>query len=490
MDSKNKSPMDWVKNHLPLLTLVIFVLQPLMDILSYWTAQLERGNTLTLLLRFGVLAVVALLGFCVSGRKKAYGIAAAVCGALLIGHCAVCFYVGYQDPIGDLTNFVRVVQMPLFVFCFISFMRANDRCYRAMETGLIVNFWLISASVALAVVTGTAYTTYSAGLGILGWFSTTNAQSAVMSLLAPIVVTLALRNGNKLLFALTTAAAYLQLYFIGTRLAFLAIAVTTVGLVITMLLVKKISWFHIAVLAAGLAVCLGCIKLSPMYAHQNVYNDAMSSKQQDANTMLQRAEDALEEKGEVEQGEEITEAQRREILKTIYEYYSPDLSERFGTEKVMEKYQYTSTISELTAVRHKKIVYCQLLLDEHPFASRLFGMELSRMTWNDNVYDVENDFHGIFFLYGGVGLALMLAFLGWFIFLIIRCLIRDFKKYFTLEAAAMGMAFCLALTYAYCTAGVLRRPNSSFYLSVVLAMIYYLIQMRRYEEPAPGEGQA
>ena len=35
---------------------------------------------------------------------------------------------------------------------------------------------------------------------------------------------------------------------------------------------------------------------------------------------------------------------------------------------------------------------------------------------------------------------------------------------------------------AYFTAGVLRRPNSSFYLSVVLAVIFYLVCIKKYDD--------
>jgi hypothetical protein len=459
--------------------MILFALQPLMDILSYWMAQLELSNTPTLLLRLAVLGVVGVLGFCTSTRKRYYFIAIALCAALAVGHIASCLAVGYQDPVGDLTNLIRVLQMPLFVFAMVSFLRANEDCYGALEKGFQLNFWIITASILLAVVTGTASPTYELkNLGILGWFSTSNAQSAIMSLLTPIVVLLALRRGKKPLFVLTVAAGYVQLYFLGTRLAFLAIAVTTVGTVLTLLLTRKWNWFYALVVVAGLLLCVACVKVSPMYQNQNVYNEAMSSKQKDANTMLQWAEEALEESGEVEEEEGLTEAQQREILKTIYEFYSSDLCERFGVEKVMEKYDYSSTISEMTALRHKKIVYCELLMDEQPFSARIFGMELSRMTWNNYTYDVENDFHGIYFLYGGVGLAMMIAFLAYFLIQIIRCLMKDFKRYFTLEAAAVGMALCLALVYAYCTAGVLRRPNSSYYLSMILAAVYYLVKMR------------
>ena len=103
------------------------------------------------------------------------------------------------------------------------------------------------------------------------------------------------------------------------------------------------------------------------------------------------------------------------------------------------------------------------------------------MTYAGNIYDVENDFHGVFYLYGYFGLIFFILFVGYFVYLILKVLIRDFKKYFTWEAAAFGMAFCIALIYAYNTAGVLRRPNSSFYLSVLLAVIYYLTTIRNYD---------
>ena len=460
------------QRRLPVLMCILFVLQPLMDILSYWTDRLGMGNTLTLALRFAVFAVVGILGFCVSRRKKAYGIAAAACAFLLLGHCLACYIKGYLDPVSDLTNFVRVVQMPLFAFCFISFLRANDQCYRAIEIALITNFWLISVSVAVSVLTGTANPTYQeSGFGILGWFATSNAQSTVMSILTPVVITLCYRRKNLPLFLLTTAVGFAQLYFLGTRLAFLAMGVSFVGLVIIMFLTHDVSKRYIAVIAVCFAVCCAFIKVSPMYQNQNRYNDAMASKQGDAAEMMKRAA-----------GDEDDPESRYRALRVIYLYYNKDLCHRYGVGKVMAKYDYTSQISKVTATRHQKIVFCDMLLDEHPWLSRVFGMELSRMQFDGKIYDVENDFHGIYFLYGWVGLLMMLVFLGYFIYLIIRALLRDFQKYFTIEAGAFGMAFCLALAYAYNTAGVLRRPNSSFYLSALLAVIYYLTELRQYPE--------
>ena len=51
-----------------------------------------------------------------------------------------------------------------------------------------------------------------------------------------------------------------------------------------------------------------------------------------------------------------------------------------------------------------------------------------------------------------------------------------------LDAAAWGIGFVCCLLHIYCTAGVLRRPNSSFYLAAILAAIYYLVTIKKYEK--------
>ena len=262
-------------------------------ILSFWTDRLGMSNTITLLLRFAVFAVVCVLGFVTSSRKKVYGIAIAACAFLLVGHCISCFIVGYQRIVYDLTNFVRVVQMPLFVLCFISFLRANNKCYRAFETGLMLNFWIITASVVVSVLTHTSSATYqSTNVGILGWYSFGNAQSAIMSILAPIVILLCYRRKNFLLFTVTSVAALAQLYLMGTRLAFFSIAVAALGVPVVLVLTGKArtSKRYIAVLVLILIACCATYKQSPMYINQNRYNEAMSYKQNDAERMIKRAE--------------------------------------------------------------------------------------------------------------------------------------------------------------------------------------------------------
>ncbi len=480
--SKSAELKTSIRQKLPLFMLILFILQPLLDVTSFWQEQLGIGNTVTLALRFVVLAVVALLGFFLSDRKKCYYIFAACCIFLLAGHCLACSIKGYENIFSDLTNFVRVAQMPLFTICFITFLRQNKDCYQAIKKGFVYNFIIISAIVLISVLSNTYLHTYEySQLGILGWFSTSNAQSAILSFMTPIVIMLAHQQKKPWLVAVAVLASFAQLYFLGTRLAFLALACTAIGIPFV-LIVNKEQWRSTtAILLIGLILCLATIKLSPMYRNQTLYNMEMSSKQGDAMAMMGK---------ELEEGfniytidwDSLDKEEAMRLLTVVYEYYRGDLVERFGVEKVMEEYNYSHTITDITGTRYRKIIFCRLLQQEHPPLSKVFGMELARMSYKDTIYDVENDFHGIYFLYGAVGLVMMIAFIGYFIFLIVKALTQDAKKYFTLDAGAFGIAFCLALAYAYNTAGVLRRPNSSFYLSLLLAVIYYLVKLHPYPQ--------
>ena len=66
-----KSVKEAVCKRLSLLVFILIVMQPLLDVLSFFLGEMG-SNALSTLLRFGLLAVVALLGFFVSGKKLLY----------------------------------------------------------------------------------------------------------------------------------------------------------------------------------------------------------------------------------------------------------------------------------------------------------------------------------------------------------------------------------------------------------------------------------
>lgn len=478
-------------SHVPAFVVGLFVLQPLMDVLSFWLDRLEIATSLTLLLRLGVLGATVLLAFVISDRKRVYWIAAGLCLALFAAHAWACSQAGYTDVVGDFTNYVRVVQMPVTVLCLITFFRQNERSYDAMQLGLSLALLIMLVVEALSVLTGTDNRAYANGHGLLGWFNNSNSQSANLTALVPMSLAwqLSWKKRRPLLFWATAAAGLGSMYLMCTRLAYLGLVVILAGLSITVFLARGKQDRKLALALAALCVLSVCVyPISPLDHHIDNGNLYESGRQDTLDSLLgaEREETlALAERmrtaGDLT-GEEY--ARLVEGLAPIYEEYVEDFVENFGLEETMAMYDYSADILTFADARPKKIMFAEALMDVSPASARLFGLELSRFTVGENIYDVENDFHGIYYLYGLAGLVACLAFLLFFVGLVIWALVKDARTYFTLEAGGVGIGFLLSMAHCYNTAGVLRRPNASIYLSAMLAAIYYLVRIRKYRKEA------
>lgn len=470
---------------LPSLVYILFVLQIGMDVLSFWMARLGMGNTLTLLLRMLLLALTLLLGFTLSQRRHAYWMAFGVLLFLAAAHLFALWQNGYSDLMGDLTNYIRVVQMPMTVICLITFLRENEACYPALKWGLLSCLLLTLLVQLLAVLTGTEPHTYEDGSGYIGWFNNTNSQSSNLTVLAPVAIAWVYRKYGirHPLFWLTLLGSFTAMYFLGTRLAYAGLAVTGIGLAMTILILNRRQWKHALIFVLAVAVFAGLMPWSPMVRHQKRFDDFQEQRQHsiDKDNLFDSLP-SLTEKGLSEEELAARKALWLEALTPVYEFYATDFVEMFGAEKTIEMYNYSHNIYTITATRAKKLQFARLLMHDSPLSARLFGLELSRFTVGENIYDVENDLHGIYYLYGYAGLAAMLLFLLYFVWLILRALLRDAARYFTWDAAAWGIAFIMLLPHIYCTAGVLRRPSASIYLSATLAAIYYLVNIQQAQK--------
>lgn len=482
---KEKTLRQTVMKKLPVFVFILFLLQPLMDMLSFWITELEVSNLPTLILRFGVLGLTLLAGFCISRRKWIYWVAAGIIAALTAGHIFALSQFGISDLFGDLTNLVRVLQLPLTTICLITFLRENEKCYNAMKWGMVACLLLTLAVEVLATLTHTEPHTYFDGRGYIGWFNNTNSQSNNLCMLVPIaaVWTYEKKGWKSPLFWLSLVGGFTAMYFLGPRLSYLGIGATGVGLAVSVLIIDKKRWREAVVMVCVLAVFAALIPGSPMMQHQRIYDGVQSDRQRQIDEYLASLNlPKLRESGLPEEEKAHREELWVEALTPVYTEYSEDFVEIFGAEQTIRMHDFSSSIFRMTALRPKKLLYAALLMNESPASAKVFGMELSRFTAsNGEIYDVENDFHGIYYLYGWAGLAAMLVFIGYFLLLIVRALVKDAKKYYTLDAAAWGIGLVCCLIHVYCTAGVLRRPNASFFLAAAFAAVYYLVKLKRYE---------
>lgn len=78
-------------------------------------------------------------GFCPTAQKSVFDFGryrADICRAAWLA-CLSAGYNGWQNPIYDLTNYIRVVQIPLFTLCFITFLReTGEGGYQTVDAAL------------------------------------------------------------------------------------------------------------------------------------------------------------------------------------------------------------------------------------------------------------------------------------------------------------------------------------------------------------------
>ncbi len=451
-----------LKKHLYHTVLTLFILQPLLDVLSYLTDKLGISNIYTLVLRSLVMLAVLVTAFLITDKKKIYITAYSLFLVYTLCHIAVCMHSGYDDPISDIANLVRIFQMPLFTLCFITFIKADKSVYDAIRKGFVICLVIIAAVEIISVVTNTnPYTYENKSIGIIGWFYDSSAQSAVLSTIVPVFAawTLQKHRDNLPVLLLTLFFSAFILFMYATRLAYLSLIMTLAGLVITLIIKDRKAWKAIVSLSLICVIFISLIPFSPMERNQSMVGDNAVKKQAHIDSLVT--------------GEET------EDLREAYEYYMGGLVGRFGLEAVAEEYNYSTKASDICDVRRMKNTYCSMLMDEQGLGAMLFGMELGDMTHEGWIHDVENDFHGIFYLTGGVGLIMLALLLVYFVFIVAKALITDFKNIFNIETAGFGIAFLANMLHAYATCGVLRRPGSSFYLSAIFAVIYFFTIIRK-----------
>ncbi len=475
---KNIFSFKGLGRHLPMAVVALCALQPLIDVLAYVLDRNGVGNLPTLLLRSFLLAAMVIAGIAVSQNKNPWYWLLGGLALFTLLHGAGCLYYGYDDPVHDLVNLVRIYQLPLAAFSFAALCRKEEKCLSALFVGASVSLGLIALIGLVATVTGTDPHTYAnKSVGLLGWFSTPSAQSAILSMLVPLFVGFFMEKFhlNPLYVGLAALLGFGLLFLFATRLSYASFLGAAWAFGFFCLLGrgdKKKRRILTMVFSAFVLAGILLIPLSPMEKNTAMVQVNLEKKQAHIDTLVK--EDSEKAKGQILADMDL----RLASLESAYEYYLPGVTGRFGLMQTAEYYDYSTDASVIADARLQKKAYCLMLLQEQPLCV-LFGMELGDMTFDGNTYDAENDFHGIFFLCGGVGLLALLGSILWLIGRALWALKRDFARLFTPQLVALATCAVCGLAHAYFTAGLLRRPNASIYFSLCLTAIWYLTQRRK-----------
>lgn len=470
----------FIQNYIDYFLIGLLILQPLLDVLSFFMIQNEF-TILTTVIRAVILFLVSLTGFILSDQKRKYVLLYVVLAAFWIIHVVNCMRYGYMDPWLDLGEYLKLIQLPLWFFSFVTIFKQNEYLQSLTENLMALNFCIIIGIILLSFITRNPVYTYDypdrgVQLGLLGWFGVANAQSAIIAILVPWVILWGMRKRNLLIISICTLAGISLLYFTGTRLTYYAAIIICLAFIVLIIANNELL-IYCAPFLLALILLFALKGLSPMAQRQALTADSYAVYQEKTDIVMGDDKDFVYDKNE-----KISDSVMEKVEKVYSDVYSGkgiygntllgDLIDRFGIEKVMEVYDYSIEPEVLYNVRTKRLKCVELIFSEKDILARLFGFEYKETYINNVIFDPENDFPAVFAFYGIVGGGLYLALIAYILFICLRELVFDFPGFLSLELGTAAMTFVLALGAAQFSGQVLRKPSVVIYIAISAAIIY------------------
>ena len=472
----NNARTAFVRNHW---LMALIVMQPLLDIIAFWTKNPD--GTLAGYVRLIIMVCLPLyLLFTLRGsERKGFIFWMLGIGLVCALHIANTIRTGPVSLGFDISYTAKVAQMPILAVCFMYSIK-NDQTRNQAYWGLFFAAGITAAALGLSVLTGTANCTYGEGLGVSGWVIDDNrcANSIILVTLAAFSIFCAVKSDKPFVNIAVPVIAAVVLIANGTMTCYMSIFVIFIGFAVFLLLEKKIRGCNLNRLAviALVAVAIAsaaAYPLTPKYKIKQTQSDFAELTQDDFDEGIGALGYDLDSMSNEEK------LSNPEIHTALEDYYwkclwiiTPDMFERFDIDEIMLKYDLTTDAATLIDTRTIKNAYASLMWDHSDTLTKLFGIDVSDI-WLTGGMDLENDWPAIRYYYGYVGFAAYAAFILYFVYLIIRRLCRDFKGSFTADNFILLVTFALLIGLAQYSGAVLRRPNVSIYLALVLGLIHY-----------------
>ena len=484
MNNSNRENNFWASNWL----VILIAAQPVLDVLAY----LNQNSAATISGYIRLIIMIALPVYLLFTLKRKKGLLISMGLICLFGlaHMLNCFRTGYIDPIYDAAYYARVMQMPVLTVCFIFLIR-DEKTKKQAYRGIIIAALIMLSTVIISAATGTFTYTYPEGIGISGWVIDDNrcANSILLVSLSVFAVGMTALSDNKAAHILVPCTVTAVLILNGTKACYAGLFAILLGYACFMVFARIVRKDRIkkVLLAALIISSAAAVIVYPVSPRARIDDE----QGRGASEIQLKFEAELREKGYDIYSMSLEEKLADEELKDMFhDYYVkmlgvlPDLYERFGMDRVYEKYKMTTDAATLIDVRIMKTTYASLIWDECDALTKFFGFETSE-TVRNGMYDMENDYPAVFYYYGYAGFGLCCLFLLYFVYLIIKRLAADFRGNLTTENFMLLLCLLLQLGLAQFSGAVFRRPNVSVYLSLVLALIYYqtrILPVKKSEE--------
>lgn len=448
-----KKCSELLKNNL---LLTVLVLQPFLDIIAYF----QRGSAVSFAgyFRLALTVCVPIYTLFFARERKKFVISMAVIGGFFALHALNCFRVGYINIFNDVKYMLLVSYAPVLLYSFM-FLYEKDELLRQLKTALKVVIITVAITHYLSYFLKSGLPTYvDSGMGWTGWCNTQNAYSIILSVLFPIAVCFCISSNKKISFLFLVPFAYIYIMN-GTKAAYFTLVGTLFAylvFVIAEYFIQKKEKFpvFVSVITAAMLLCsFALYNRSPRFNVDTLNDQNIKISQE----ILDNNQENTENKNSDDK---------------VSEFLDGYIIKRFGEEKYKAAYKGNINAERLADNRLKKVIFASLIWQETDSLTKFVGFEESLMCIENGTYDLENDPQAVFYYYGYIGTALYAGMLLYFLLRCIKQVFRHFKESFNLFNFAVLLDFGLLMISALYTGHLLRRPNSSIYLAVVLLLIY------------------
>lgn len=482
-NQKINSIKTFIQNHWLMLLIVI---QPVLDILAFWTKSPD--GTLAGYIRLLIMLALPLYLLFTLKEKKRFVLSMAAIALVCLLHILNCMRVGYVSMAFDISYAAKTAQMPILAVCFLYCIR-NEQTRNQAYWGLFFAAAITAASIGLSWITGTANVTYGAGLGISGWVIDDNrcANSVIVVTLAAFSVFCAVKSDKILVNILVPVLALLALLSNGTKACYFAVFAVFTGFALFLIAEKFLKGTALKkpVVVTLLALSLVAVLVTPYTPMYKVRFSQTSFAEQNQGEV----EAKLSELGYDFESLTQEDILNDPVVRRVYEDYyrkmiwsiMPNMFDRFTLDEILLKFDLTTDAKTLIDVRQIKSAYASMMWDRSDALTKLFGIDVSDI-WLTGSCDLENDWPAIYYYYGIVGFGAYAAFVLYFVWLIIRRLFKNFKTAFTADNFILLITFVLFIGLAQFSGSVLRRPNVSVYMAVVLGLIHYQTVVKPVDE--------
>ncbi|MBP5169093.1 MAG: O-antigen ligase family protein [Oscillospiraceae bacterium] len=459
--------------------LIFILLQPLLDVLAFWT-QSDAG-TVAGVIRLLMLAAVYCYAF-LKRRTPAFLIASAGIALIFGLHILNGFRVGYTGLASDLQYIARVASMPVLAAAFAA-LADDEQKQGQILRGFFGSAVLTGIVIILSALSNTYMPTYVVErLGISGWVTESNrcCHSDILSSLAVFAAYGAFLTRNvwlKLLIPLLIFAALITNATTACYLTLLAISAGfPVFLILRSVLVKQkndtLTRYVMVEFAVLFALAIVIYPYTPRCRMEELENSSYNNNEQ---KFVQEMADlgydiynmTLEEKmSDPVVHEKLTEYYNKFICNTVM-----SMRDRFGIDRVIIALNGTINASVLDDGRVMKRLNASFVMEDSDLLTHFTGYEFGQV---HNAYeDPENDWDAIYYYYGYIGISFYILTVLYLFFRIFRLVVTNFTDSLTLLNFTLLFCFVLQLGLAGFSGALLRRPNASVYLSLVIAQIWF-----------------